>query len=327
MHVLIFINVPVDAWSIPATYVDALRSRFPDVDFIHATSADDALAAIGHADVAFAHYLTPEMVDAAPRLQWVQASTAGVSGSLPLDRLAARDIRVTNVRGLHGAAIAEQTMAGLLALGRRLPEAFEAQREHRWIQNELAVNYPTLLSGKSMTILGLGAIGLEIARRAHAFGIRVTGVRRRVDEPKPRSVQRVVSPDALDDALAGCDLLVITAPGVASTQGMIGARELDLLRPGAILVNMARAAIVDQTAMLDALRSGRLGGAVLDVFEQEPLPATSPLWDLRNVIITPHSSGFRATHWDETIALFSDNLRRFRKGRPLRQTVDPARGY
>lgn len=327
MHVLVFVEVPVKAWTIPAAAVDALRARFPDIEFVHATSEAQAVAAMADTDVALAHYLTPAMVDAAPRLGWVQASTAGVSGSLPLERLASRGIRVTNVRGLHGAAIAEQTMAGLLALGRRLPEAFDAQREHRWIQNDLADNYPTLLAGKHMTIVGLGAIGMEIARRAEAFGIRVTGVRRNTGRSKVPWVERVLSTDALDDALTGCDLLVITAPGVAATQGMIGARELELLRPGAVLVNMARAGIVDQAAMIDALRDGRLGGAVLDVFEQEPLPASSPLWDMRNVIITPHSSGFRATHWNEVVELFSDNLQRFLAAKPLLQTVDTASGY
>ena len=327
MRVLVFVSQPVKAWSIPASHVNELRARFPSVEFVHASTPEEAHEAIRDADVAFTHFLRPEMVADAPKLRWIQASTAGVAGLYPLDQLTARGIAVTNVRGLHGVAIAEQVMAGLLALGRRLPEAFDAQRQHRWIQNDLAENYPTLLSGKRLTIVGLGAIGLEIAKRANAFGVQVTGVRRRVDGPKPPSVHRLVATDRLDEALSGCQILVITAPGIAATQGMIGARELSMLEPDAVLVNVARAAIVDQEAMLDALEGGRLGGAVLDVFEQEPLDPTSALWDMRNVILTPHSSGFRATHWDEVIELFSDNLRRFEAGEPLLQVVDSTAGY
>jgi len=327
MKVLVFIEQPVKAWTIPESHVDELRARFPGIEFVHVSTPDEAQTAIRDADVAFTHFLLPEMVAEAPKLKWVQATTAGVAGAYPLDQLSARRIVVTNVRGLHGVAIAEQVMAGLLALGRRLPEAFDAQRRHRWIQNDLAEHYPTLLSGKRLTIVGLGAIGLEIAKRADAFGVQVTGVRRSADGPRPESVHRVVSADRLHEALSGCQILVITAPGIAATQGMIGARELDLLEGGAILVNVARAAIVDQGAMLAALKDDRLGGAVLDVFEQEPLDESSPLWDMRNVILTPHSSGFRATHWDEVIELFSANLRRFVSGEPLEHVVDSTAGY
>jgi phosphoglycerate dehydrogenase-like enzyme len=140
-------------------------------------------------------------------------------------------------------------------------------------------------------------------------------------------VDRVLGADRLDEALDGCDVLVLAAPGVAATQGMIGARELAMLNPGAVLVNVARAAIVDQQALIANLKSGRLGGAVLDVFEREPLDASSPFWSMRNVVVTPHSSGFRSTHWRDVIALFADNLERYRSNQPLRQLVDAAAGY
>jgi phosphoglycerate dehydrogenase-like enzyme len=152
-------------------------------------------------------------------------------------------------------------------------------------------------------------------------------VRRRADDSRPHVVDRVVTPDRLSEALVGCDVLVLSAPGVSATQRMIGARELALLNPGAILINVARAQIVDDTAMRDALASGQLGGAVLDVFEREPLDAESPLWSMPNVVITPHSSGFRESHWTEVVDLFTDNLRRFRQGEPLRNVVDTAAGY
>jgi phosphoglycerate dehydrogenase-like enzyme len=178
-----------------------------------------------------------------------------------------------------------------------------------------------------MTIVGLGTIGEAIAARAHAFGISVTGVRRRPELPASPYVERVVGPDQLDDVLRGCDFLVLAAPGTASTTRMIGARELALLNRGAVLVNVARAQIVDDAAMRAALTSGHLGGAVLDVFEREPLGAQDPLWDLPNVLITPHSAGFRKSHWDDVTALFIDNFERFERGASLRNPVDLAAGY
>jgi len=152
-------------------------------------------------------------------------------------------------------------------------------------------------------------------------------VRRRLDSPRPPFVDRVVGPDQLDDALAGCDVLVLSAPAVAATQRMIDAARIDALNPGAIIVNVARGQIIDEAALCRALERRRLGGAVLDVFEREPLEPTHKLWSMPNVVITPHSSGFRTTHWDDVIDLFSDNLRRFRDGEPLRNLVDPAAGY
>lgn len=327
MNVLIYISWPVKAWCIDDAHVATLRERFPDVAFVYETNLDDAGRALRDADVAFTPFLTPAIVAAANRLRWVHSSAAAVEGLLPLADLAARGVAVTNSRGVQAIPIAEQVMGGLLVLARRLDRTLAAQRERRWIQNELVDDWPWMLHGRSMTIVGLGTIGGEVAKRAHAFGMKVTGVRRRAEETPPAGVDRVVGTDRLHDALAGCDVLVLSAPGVSSTQRMIGARELAMLNPGAIVVNVARAQIVDDTAMRDALASGQLGGAVLDVFEREPLDAASPLWSLPNVVITPHSSGFRASHWDEVTDLFTDNLRRFQRGEPLRNVVDTTAGY
>ena len=178
-----------------------------------------------------------------------------------------------------------------------------------------------------MTILGLGTIGQEVARRAHAFGMSVTGIRRRLDQPVPAFVERMVGPDRLHDALSGCDVLVISAPFISGTDGLIGTREIALLNAGAIIINVARGKIVDEAALIAAIQSGHLGGAVLDVFEREPLDRASPLWSLPNVIISPHSAGVRPDHWDEVIDLFSENLRRFQRGEPLLNMVNCDAGY
>jgi phosphoglycerate dehydrogenase-like enzyme len=327
MNVLIYISWPVQAWCIPDTQVTALRRAFPEIAFTHTRDQTETLRAIPDADVCFTPFLTPEMVKAATHLRWVHSSAAAVEGLLPLALLAERDVAITNSRGVQAIPMAEHVMGGLLVLARKYDLTLAAQREHRWIQNELSRDWPWMLHGRTMTIVGLGTIGLEIARRAHAFGMRVTGVRRRVNEPRPEFVDRVVGPDRLADALAGCDVLVLSAPGIAATQRMIGAEQLAMLNPGAVLVNVARGQVVDDAALQRALESGQLGGAVLDVFDREPLESSSPYWTMPNVVITPHSSGFRESHWDDVVALFSDNLRRFQRGEPLRNIVDAAAGY
>ncbi|HEY4305112.1 MAG TPA: D-2-hydroxyacid dehydrogenase [Gemmatimonadaceae bacterium] len=328
MRVLIFITWPVKAWSIPDAQVDALRARFPEIEFVHARTIDEARVLIADADAAFTPFLAPEAVAAAPRLKWVHSPAAAVEGLLPLEALSARTITISNSRGIQAVPIAESVMGGLLVLARKYDRTLEAQRDRRWIQNDLVDDeYPWLLDGKQMTIVGLGTIGIEIARRARAFGMSITGVRRHADREKPPEVDRVFGADELDDALTGCDILVLAAPGVAATRAMIGERELGLLNPGAVLVNIARAAIVDQKALMGGLESGRLGGAVLDVFEKEPLDPGSPLWSMRNVVITPHSSGFRASHWGDVIALYVDNMTRYQNGEPLRYLVDASAGY
>jgi phosphoglycerate dehydrogenase-like enzyme len=327
MRILIFISWPVKAWSIPDARVDELRARFPDVDFVHARTVDEARPLIADADVAFTPFMPAEMVASAGRLRWVHSPAAAVEGLLPLELLGARGIVISNSRGIQAVPMAESVMGGLLVLARKYDRTIDAQREHRWIQNDLVDDWPWLLDGKRMTIVGLGTIGVEIAKRANAFGINVTGVRRNPDQAAPPYVDRVFGSDRIDDALVDCDILVLAAPGVAATQGMIGPRQFALLNPGAVIVNVARAAIVDQQALIQGLKSGRLGGAVLDVFEQEPLEPASPFWSMRNVVITPHSSGFRSTHWRDVIALFVDNLTRYRGGQPLRHLVDAAAGY
>jgi len=327
MRALIHISWPVKAWCIPDAHVARIREQFPDIEFIQPPTLDAVKAVIGDVDIAFTPFLTKELVAAAAKLEWVHSSASAVEGLLPLGDLEARGIQVTNSRGVQAIPIAEHVMGGLLVLARKFDRTIEAQREHRWIQNDLIHDWPWLLHGKRMTIVGLGTIGVEVAKRAHAFGMNVTGVRRRVTEHRHSYLDRVVTSTHLHEALENCDILVLSAPGVSATQGMIGAEEIARLNRGAILVNVARAQIVDEGAMLAALGSGQLGGAVLDVFEREPLEPENPLWSTPNVILTPHSSGFRASHWDEVTELFAQNLRHFLAREPLKNVVDHAAGY
>ena len=325
---MIFTVWPVAFWQTPKSQVDRLRKRFPEISFRHALTDDEASLAIETTDIALASRLSVAMVERAPRLRWVHSTAAAVANLLPLDEFAARGIIVTNSRGIQAVPIAEHVMGGLLVLARRFNVMFDAQRDRRWIQNELTRNaWPWSLQGRKMTILGLGTIGQEVARRAHAFGMSVTGIRRRLDQPVPAFVERMVGPDRLHDALRGCDVLVISAPFISGTDGLIGTKEIALLNGGAIIINVARGKIVDEAALITAIQSGHLGGAVLDVFESEPLDRASPLWSLPNVIISPHSAGVRPDHWDEVIDLFSENLRRFQRGEPLLNMVNCDAGY
>jgi phosphoglycerate dehydrogenase-like enzyme len=327
MKVLAYTDWPVAFWVIPGAHVSMLRERFPDVAFAHASTEAEALREIADADVALSSRLSAAMVLEARCLRWVH-STASSVGSLPLGELASRKVAITNSRGIQAIPMAEQVMAGLLVLTRRLDLTLAAQCERRWIQNELCGSaWPSMLYGRPMTILGLGTTGMEVARRAHAFGMRVTGIRRRPGQPRPPFVDRVFGPDQLDEALRECGVLVVSAPALPETDRLIDARRIALLNNGAIIANVARGNIVDERAMIEALASGQLGGAVLDVFDREPLDPASPLWTFPNVVITPHSSGFRPDHWDNVIALFGENLRRFQRGEPLLNLVDCSAGY
>ncbi len=327
MNILIFTVWPVEFWRVPRKQVERLRERFPHITFVHATTDAECLEAVASADVALASRLSPEMAERATRLRWVH-STAAAVGILPLKELASRNVLVTNSRGIQAATIAEFVIGGLLVISRRLHVMLEAQHQRRWIQNELTSGaWPWSVHGRHMTIVGLGSIGREVAQRAHAFGMRVTGIRRRISEPKLSFVDRILGPEQLDDALSGCDVLVIASPFIAETDRMIDADRLARLNRGAVVVNVARGKIVDESALIAELQTGHVGGAVLDVFEHEPLALNSPLWSLPNVIISPHVSGVRPDHWDDVIDLFSENLRRFERGEPPLNVVDLSAGY
>ncbi|MBY0491336.1 MAG: D-2-hydroxyacid dehydrogenase [Gemmatimonadaceae bacterium] len=327
MRILCYVSFGVKQWTLPDRAVNALRARFPDITFVHAHTPEEALAGIVDADAALSSRLTPEMVAAAPKLRWVHSTAVNVLGLLPIAELAARGIQVSNSRGIQGVPIAETVMGGLLVLGRRFDRMLAAQRQHAWIQNALFDELPTVQRGKRMAIIGLGDIGLAIAQRAHAFEMTVVGVRRNPAQPTPSCVSQVYGPDQLHDAITGADVLVLAAPSGSATERLIGARELALLNPGAVVVNVARASIVDEPALLSALRSGAVGGAVLDVFLEEPLAPDHPYWDMANVILTPHVSGFNAQHWDLITALYVENLQRYLADEPLRYPVDLTAGY
>jgi phosphoglycerate dehydrogenase-like enzyme len=277
----------------------------------------------------------------APNLTWVHSATSGVERALTRSALE-RGVVVTNARGVFSRPIAEYVVMMILAVSRRLPQLLELQRERTWQPLEGAE-----LRDVTVGIVGLGSIGRAVGALATAFGCRVVAVRRRTDgagdagsvATAPASgvdsghaigevmLDRVGGPDSLPELLAESDFIVLAAPLTAETEDMINDESLALVKPGAWLINVARGRLVDERALLRALRDGPLGGAVLDTFRDEPLPPMSSFYDLPNVIVTPHTAWSSGRVLDRSVELFCDNLRRFAAGQPLLNVVDPAAGY
>ena len=326
MRVLISIQQPVTQWQIPAEGVDVLRRRFPQIEFLHATTPEERARGLRDCEVAYTWILRADEFAGADRLKWVHTSAVAVE-TLCLDQLFARGVIVSNTRGVQAVPIAEHVMAVVLALSKQLPFALDHQRQAAWAQNQfVGERLPWLLRGKTLGVIGVGTIGSAIAARARAFDMRVVALRRRASEAVA-GIDRIYGNDQLTDFLSQSNVLVIAAPLTEHTRGLIGAAQFAQLPRGAVVVNVGRAKIIDTDALISALASGHLGGASLDVFPQEPLPADHPLWKSPNVILTPHTSGFRAGHWDEVVGLFGDNLERWMKGERLKFEVRPELGY
>jgi len=327
VHILVALYSEIQSWCIPEPQLEELRRAFPEHTFVRADSDEATLAAIPDADVAFSSSLTRAHLAAATSLRWVHSSAAGVGGML-FPEMVRSSVVVTNSRGNSSTTIAEHVIAVTLALMRDFPLAWRRQTEKVWAQDEFGAGASIrTLRGADVLVVGVGSIGAETARLAAAFGARVVGIRRRADLPRPAGVQAVLGPERLLEALPAADVVVLSAPQTASTLHLIGERELALMKDDAILVNVSRGKLIDEPALVRALEGGRLRGAALDVFEHEPLDGNSHLWDRRDVLITPHISGFHAGHWPRVTQLFADNLRRFAAGQPLENVVDKEAGY
>jgi phosphoglycerate dehydrogenase-like enzyme len=327
LKILVSIQQPVSQWQIPSQSVAALRFRFPHHEFVHATTPDERARALRDCEIAYTWILSADEASTAGKLAWVHTSAVAVE-TICLKELFARRIAVTNTRGVQAVPIAEHVCAVTLALARNLPLALARQRESRWSQNEFAgTNMPWLLRDRTLGLIGVGTIGSEIAKRARAFGMRVVALRRRAELGTVPGVDDVFTPARLPAMLGQTHVLVIAAPLTAETQAMIGADQFAQLPRGAVVINVGRARIIDNDALVTAIQSGHLGGAALDVFPQEPLPTDHPLWKTPNVILTPHTSGFRQGHWDEVVELFGNNLERFERGEPLQFRIVPELGY
>jgi phosphoglycerate dehydrogenase-like enzyme len=329
-------------WALPPEAERAIREAAPEdwrvLTVTAPTSSDgdgaatpsrEALEAIVDAEVYFGFGITRPLFLAARRLRWVHSAAAGVRGALFPEMLAS-PVQLTNSAGIHAIPIAETVVGGLLYLLRGLDMAVEQQRERRWDKSRFVADDSVLreLGDCRVLIVGTGGIGSEVTRRVAAFGARCVGVRRHPARGAPPGFERVVGPESLDDELPAADVVILAAPLTAATTGVLSADRIGRLRRGAIVVNVARGALLDEDALATAVSAGRLRGAVLDVFRDEPLAAESPLWQLRSVLITPHVSPVSPGHfWPRQLELFLDNWRRYLNGAPLRNLVDKRAGY
>ena len=318
--------------------LERIRAAAPDATIVTVSVEGLADGPLDDVEVMLRGYLSAEAFDRiiarAPRLSWVHSATSGVERALtPASR--ERGIVVTNARGVFSRPIAEYVLMMILAVSRRLPQLLELQRERTWQPLEGAE-----LRDVTVGIVGLGSIGRAVGALATAFGCRVVAVRRSGhagsgsisldDEGRPLGevmLDRVGGPESLPELLAESDFIVLAAPLTPETEGMINAETLAMVKPGAWLINVARGRLIDERALLRALEEGDLGGAVLDTFRDEPLPALSPFYDLPNVIVTPHTAWSSGRVLDRSVELFCDNLRHFAAGEPLVNVVDPSAGY
>jgi phosphoglycerate dehydrogenase-like enzyme len=263
-----------------------------------------------------------DAIRAGPELRWVQARSAGagqeVAQAVEIDRAAVERVAVSTASGVHAGPLAEFALLGLLAFTKQMPRMLRDKQRRYWPPHEQPNDE---LRGKTLLIVGAGAIGAEIARLAQAFGMRVVGIKRDVSEPVDH-VDELRPIEDLRDLVAEADAVVSVLPGTPQTRGLISAEVLGAFKPGALFVNVGRGTAVDEEALVERLRDGTIAGAALDVFAQEPLPPESPLWELENVIVSPHDAARVYAEDARQVDLFCDNLRRDLAGEPLRNRVD-----
>ena len=295
-----------------------------DLAEVRFVTEKDLVSALPGADVLlvwdFRSHALASAWPAAEALRWVHASSAGVNHVLSPE-VVASEVVVTNSRGIFDAPMAEYVLALALALAKDLPGTLRLQHERRWRHRETE-----RLGGKHALVAGTGPIGRAIGRTLAAAGVTVTGVGRRARESDP-DLGTVLPMDRIAEGLAAADYVVLAAPLTDTTRGMIDAAALSAMRPTARLINVGRGPLVVQEDLVAALTEGRIAGAALDVFADEPLADSSPLWAMDNVIVSPHMSGDVVGWRSELVALFHDNLTRYLDGRPLRNVVDKRHGY
>ncbi|MCK1487567.1 D-2-hydroxyacid dehydrogenase [Bradyrhizobium sp. 193] len=297
-----------------------LCNRFPQVRFIAAPDADHLKRYIGEAHALLAFHFPVELFARATKLRWFQSLSAGVDSMLPA-RDRAHDVTVTNVRGMQGGLIADYVMGGVTMLNWDFRRILADQTSRNWNFRSVAP-----LADKTLGIVGLGSIGSAIARRAKSAGMTVLGLKRDISVPV-QGVDRLFGSDKLKDLLPLCDFVVLAVPATPETVGLIGADEFACMRCDAFLINIARGSVVVESALINVLQAGTLAGAMLDVFEREPLPQDSPLWGMANVIVTPHISGIVTNYEERAFKIVAENIERYLQGLPLKNQIDLRRGY
>ena len=305
-------------------FLKDLQASFPEVSFQTAITEAEQKQHIKDADVFFGQP-SREVFVAAERLRWLHCPGTGIDMLTSIPELVNSDVVLTNARGPHAPPMADHVMGMILAFAHRVKDLWEDQRDHRWEPSTYDLGMMDL-GGRTMGILGLGDIGMAVARRAHAFGMEVYGVDTN-SMPTPPEVKEVWGLERLDDMLKISDWFVVTAPFTSATEGLIDRRRFELLKRGAHIIVISRGGIVDEEALLDGLRSGRIAGAGMDVFAEEPLPADNPFWDMDNVMISPHVSALTPEMWEGRRQIFKENLRRFLANEVFLYVCDKEGGF
>jgi phosphoglycerate dehydrogenase-like enzyme len=311
----------------PPAAAQQLQTEFPGAKVVLARTSEQRRAELADSNVLFAVRFGPEDFKVAKQLKWLHLSSAGATHVL-FPELVESNVIVTNSRGLYGIPIAEHVLGMMIILARKLHEAYRFQLEGKWPRKEMFDRYPSFseLYGQTAGIIGLGDIGMAVAERVKALGMRVVATKRHVGTLPP-CVDELLGPEGLPHLLQVSDFVVIAAPLTPETKGLIGERELRLMKPTAYIFNVGRGAIIQEAVLIRALKEGWIAGAGLDVTEIEPLPPESELFHLPNVLLTPHYSGLRSNYWEHAVALFKTNLAKFLRSEPLDKVVDKRSGY
>jgi len=281
-----------------------------------------ALAATADVFFDFDWHEPATMPERCPRLRWIQATSAGIGGFMRRTGLDASGLTVTTAAGIHAVPLSEFAVMGALHFIKGVPQLRDRQHARHWER------YTTRqLAGLRALVVGLGGIGRKVAQSFAALGVDVWALGRDGKDYEVPAVSRVIHRADLNEALPQVDVLVLACPLTAETEGMIGREQVGMLKPDAVVVNIARGPVIDQAALTASLRDHRIAGACLDVFAVEPLPPGDPLWGLDNVILSPHSASTVVTENAALVDLFVDNVRRFSSGAPMRNLYDPGRGY
>lgn len=306
-EVLLLNTIRSSPWADQEAIRDAIESEVPGIDLRVARTPAESTSMIPTADVVVASFLPDDLLDRADDLRWIQAISSGVD-FFDLEMLTARDIVLTNAAGVHAEPIAEQVLGYMLAFEREILTGIRHQEQHRWKRYTAGE-----LRGKTIGIVGVGEIGSRVATLATAFGMEVVGTKR---DPTtaPDVVDEVYPPEGLFEVLLDSDYVVVACPLTDETSGLIGSRELGTMQSSAVLINIARGEVVDEDALLYELQQDGIRGAALDVFEEEPLPSDSGLWNLPNVIVTPHMAGSTPHKSNRIGTLFAENYDRYRNG-------------
>lgn len=312
-------NLPI---KLKEMHFHSIREVVPDAKLIIAEDEAELLPRAEEIDIllTWGMYKPVELLTKARNLKWIHTLSAGVEGIMSPEIIKS-EVRISNTRGIHGFPMTDHVIAFIFSFLRKFPVLFQQQRRKEWLVQPAAEES----FNKTVGIVGLGAIGSEIARKCNALGLRVIATKRTPVENE--WIERLYPVEQLDDMLSESDFIVVIVPLTDETKGLIGASEIKAMKNSAYLINVARGPVVDEEALIEGLKNGEIAGAGLDVYQQEPLPADSPLWEMENVIISPRMSAVSPYYADRAVKLFCENAKLFIKEGGLKNEINKDQGY